>query len=1809
LLPGGSTLDCVLRIDEVQLRPWGLEVAEALVMRTDDEPASRSEADAMLRDWARRLARAHVTTREDQDFAQSQKSMIEQTMREYGGRFLFELIQNGYDAQPSGTENGRIAIVLADDEGPHGTLYVANTGCGFTVSNARRIRSLGLSDKPIGEGIGNKGVGFKSVLQICSTPEVYSTLPGGNPGFCFRFARSDDVAELVDGDPVLTQQVIDEVSLYSITVPADTTPDRVTALWAEGYATVVRLPLDEDASESVIERLDRLEAPENPVMLFLKRLERVTIRREASGNCEERLLTRSRHSMSEVTGDFDCDLVTLDGVNTYLLLSREVEPDAYSAVVAEAISHHQLDRRYAESTSAVKVSVAVPYAADDAQAGRCYTFLPLGRKAPSPFAGHLNAPFYTDLSRRDIDETNPLNRLLLDAAAGLCLDAAEALTRWQDDSAPTAVIDLLCWDDERLPLITGHAEDRGTPLTGRPLMPARTRGTWLPLKDAWRWPTPETGMLTADLATSACGAEFLPELPPERSRRLAGMMARLGIHPTPPPQQLAAWTETMLGVMLSNHNPIPDWDVAYSDIAQLFGESPEALRSRRILLTDAWELQPCASGRRAGEEARVREATPFFPPTTHRIDDEDDVDPDADLALPRSLSNRIFYVHSDLTWYVNRQQTTARKFLQDNRLVRSFETRGILEHIRTVLAESKSRRVAEDALRFVFNLSRSGARIKSDLAALGLRVPAAAGVWIPARSCLFSAQWPGTTGEELSLIASTPADLSAELHALAARLLAPPSKLIRAKDRTAEWVAFLRRIGVREVLPLNSVPDDRGIDGIYLTRMTLAGAAGLPTGIRDTWRRGLPEASAAAHPYTPYVATGPLWWLPGQGEWEQLPERVRRAMARQILRGLKGAWPSNALETGWERDRPGNKDAQARPTPLGVFLRVAAWLPTRLSGQGKERFESPGRCWTFPVRGDDGPPRFTPLLDRQFRELLDDDAVAVRRLRTLGLGVWGSDDDAPRLVRYLGELFNKGGVAEIYAAQFQNTYRAAWTVCARRGGDTVPFPPDERCYLVVDVSGSATALPLEPESSGSRTTEIVVAWRDDDQSLIRLMTDFGWRVLEVDAFPDTVAVILRHRLGGNVVRASGISPVVLLDGREFDEAAAAEARPVVAILPWLPLMVATLLEHQRGQFSHLGQRAFDEALDSLRRVRVAFAARVEVGLGQEIRPLPERMHGVLPVPHAEYPTLIVEEAHQLNWATLEAMAEPLAYLIGRRDYARTLRWAAERTQRMNALLTELGDDDIAEICDVSPEDVRTTRLRLQSSLAPLLYRLYPVVVHYTGAETADPLDPETSAVESEAEARDVLATLADRIEHDPGRLLDAALDAPDLATLQRQLEIPLREFNATLSTLGARYPAVDYSQQHAEDFSDHLRRHRDRLLDRLRWARLGNFTAYIPQPDWPHLRRIESIAPAPEWGMTVDTLSSVLMDEQVEGELTRLLGTVAPTSGPALPRLSDCARANAELINGAASTLVKIVRAWLVRRGSPIDSPWADEDTAGRTLLTALDAAGALDFSELSHPDVLRWLQVLDIWPTGMAPTDDLSTLGITSDDLDYQKTEERRQRAERARQQRIVPIDDEPFDLNEGFSALREALARSLDRTPAFLGTRRRFAGLQHVDEGPERDGRSGGGSGNGRRPGELSTLQKLGVGFAGEWLAYQWLAQQYGPDFTQECWVSKYREQLLPGSGDDGLGWDFEVPVRHGKHYYEVKTTLGEGGQVELGETQVRAAQENARNTNWRLLVITNVLNENRRIHMLRNPFHPASRGHYSFVGRGLRLRYVID
>jgi hypothetical protein len=60
----------------------------------------------------------------------------------------------------------------------------------------------------------------------------------------------------------------------------------------------------------------------------------------------------------------------------------------------------------------------------------------------------------------------------------------------------------------------------------------------------------------------------------------------------------------------------------------------------------------------------------------------------------------------------------------------------------------------------------------------------------------------------------------------------------------------------------------------------------------------------------------------------------------------------------------------------------------------------------------------------------------------------------------------------------------------------------------------------------------------------------------------------------------------------------------------------------------------------------------------------------------------------------------------------------------------------------------------------------------------------------------------------------------------------------------------------------------------------------------------------------------------------------------------------------------------------------------------------------------------------------------------------------------------------------------------------------------------------------------------------------------------VSTNRRHLLTGDpgDDDGLGYDLEVHLGRNPLMFEVKAFRGDRGEIELGETEVEAAQRNA-------------------------------------------------
>ncbi|WP_436842338.1 sacsin N-terminal ATP-binding-like domain-containing protein [Streptomyces cyaneofuscatus] len=360
--------------------------------------------------------------------------------REYAGRSLFELLQNGYDAHPRDRRDGRVHVLLDEAEGEWGTLYVANGGNPFTWQNVKQICELAQSSKDVGEGIGNKGVGFRSILLISDAPEIYSADPDSPfgpemDGYCFRFAEKADMEEFLAGEDN-AHEVATKYPPLQAPLPLDDVPATCRQLAAQGYVTIVRLPLLNEAARAEVQlRMDELGEAKVPVMLFLDRLAGLTLERRAYGSetgeldgrheaYERHELTRSEERLA-VPQDgaghgsaISFATVDLGPSGTFLVARGTVEKERLNSTLAKAVSSGLLDDTWQEWKRSAVVEVALPLPAlRRPRRGQTYTFLPMGENLAAPFPGHMNAPFFTKFDRTGLPPDHPLNVLLLDAVA------------------------------------------------------------------------------------------------------------------------------------------------------------------------------------------------------------------------------------------------------------------------------------------------------------------------------------------------------------------------------------------------------------------------------------------------------------------------------------------------------------------------------------------------------------------------------------------------------------------------------------------------------------------------------------------------------------------------------------------------------------------------------------------------------------------------------------------------------------------------------------------------------------------------------------------------------------------------------------------------------------------------------------------------------------------------------------------------------------------------------------------------------------------------------------------------------------------------------------------------------------------------------------------------------------------------------------------------------------------------------------------------------------------------------------------------
>jgi hypothetical protein len=129
-------------------------------------------------------------------------------------------------------------------------------------------------------------------------------------------------------------------------------------------------------------------------------------------------------------------------------------------------------------------------------------------------------------------------------------------------------------------------------------------------------------------------------------------------------------------------------------------------------------------------------------------------------------------------------------------------------------------------------------------------------------------------------------------------------------------------------------------------------------------------------------------------------------------------------------------------------------------------------------------------------------------------------------------------------------------------------------------------------------------------------------------------------------------------------------------------------------------------------------------------------------------------------------------------------------------------------------------------------------------------------------------------------------------------------------------------------------------------------------------------------------------------------------------------------------------------------------------------------------------------------------------------------------------------------------------------------------------------------------------------ECAVHHWLKQQFPRKNIDAAWVSGNRSRLLPGDGDDSLGYDFKLRYDDRWWYLEVKAHMGDPREFDLGETEVRKARDCARRKTeeYRILYVSNVEDPAvLHIEVLPNPLSDVHHDHFRVMGEGLRYRFT--
>jgi len=304
--------------------------------------------------------------------------------------FLLELVQNAEDNEYKTEACLSFSLLKTDPtntEGSVGALLIQNNEVGFGINNIEAICAVGESTKTKASGyIGEKGIGFKSVFRITSTPHIYSG------GYCIK------LPEKLEG-----------IDLGYIV------PD-----WVEHFPrcvdkeqTSIILPLDK-SDEFDFQKIRDMICQFTPeTILFLKKITKLSLYVEDDYTLDvvKKQLDQGELNITATGNDRGKEICK---ISSFLLFEKTYTKPA------------DLEVKERQSVSHSTISLAFPLH-DNPEPGALYAYLPVLENTGLPFI--INADLLLTSSRVEVHQNSKWNLWLRDQIASLITSAITRLVQ------------------------------------------------------------------------------------------------------------------------------------------------------------------------------------------------------------------------------------------------------------------------------------------------------------------------------------------------------------------------------------------------------------------------------------------------------------------------------------------------------------------------------------------------------------------------------------------------------------------------------------------------------------------------------------------------------------------------------------------------------------------------------------------------------------------------------------------------------------------------------------------------------------------------------------------------------------------------------------------------------------------------------------------------------------------------------------------------------------------------------------------------------------------------------------------------------------------------------------------------------------------------------------------------------------------------------------------------------------------------------------------------------------------------------------